>query len=207
MNISAFKFFLFDLDDTLVDTSQVVFQSMKRWCEENNVDLQRALEISSGVRTEDTVSALAPHLDAAEEASKIDSYETSLLKYLQLKPGAMELLLTLPESSWAIVTSSSISLSRRKMRAAKLPEPTVMVTSDCVSQGKPDPEPYRLGIRRLGASPEDCLVFEDAESGVESALRAGCKVLLVGDKCDMQDHRIIGRTPGFGELHINRRLS
>ncbi|MCB0191882.1 MAG: HAD hydrolase-like protein [Anaerolineae bacterium] len=40
MSIDKFKAFLFDLDDTLVDSSQVVYLSMKKWCAENNIDLE-----------------------------------------------------------------------------------------------------------------------------------------------------------------------
>jgi sugar-phosphatase len=49
-------------------------------------------------------------------------------------------------------------------------------------RGKPDPEPYLLAATRLGVAPADCLVFEDAPAGIESALRAGCTVVQVGGK-------------------------
>ncbi len=43
-------------------------------------------------------------------------------------------------------------------------------------EGKPSPVPYLQAAARLGAKPEDCLVIEDAPSGVESGLRAGMTV-------------------------------
>lgn len=43
-------------------------------------------------------------------------------------------------------------------------------------------EPYLLGAERLGVAPADCLVFEDAPAGIQSALRAGCAVVQVGGK-------------------------
>jgi len=48
-----------------------------------------------------------------------------------------------------------------------------------VTRGKPDPEPYVLGARRLGFAAEDCIVFEDAPSGVKAGVAAGCRVVGV----------------------------
>ena len=49
-----------------------------------------------------------------------------------------------------------------------------------ISQSKPDPEVFVLAGRRLGVAPENCLVVEDAEAGIEAALAAGMRVLAVG---------------------------
>ncbi len=48
-----------------------------------------------------------------------------------------------------------------------------------VAEGKPSPVPYLAGAALLGAAPEDCLVIEDAPSGVRSGLRAGMTVRTV----------------------------
>ena len=52
-----------------------------------------------------------------------------------------------------------------------------MITADMVTQGKPDPEPYRRGAELLGLAPADCLVIEDSASGAKAGHAAGCKVL------------------------------
>jgi sugar-phosphatase len=57
--------------------------------------------------------------------------------------------------------------------------PDRIVTGDQVKRGKPDPEPYRRGAELLGVQPHDCLVFEDAPSGVRAGVAAGCRVLGV----------------------------
>jgi HAD superfamily hydrolase (TIGR01509 family) len=54
-----------------------------------------------------------------------------------------------------------------------------VVTVEDVARGKPDPEVYLLAARRLGVSPEACLVFEDAIVGVQAALRAGMRAFGV----------------------------
>jgi len=48
-----------------------------------------------------------------------------------------------------------------------------------VLRGKPDPEPYRRGAELLGFAPGECIVVEDAPSGVGAGVAAGCRVLGV----------------------------
>lgn len=55
----------------------------------------------------------------------------------------------------------------------------VIIDGSQVSQGKPDPEVYRLCCSRLGLEPRECVVFEDSLAGLESAERAGCKKIGV----------------------------
>jgi sugar-phosphatase len=53
------------------------------------------------------------------------------------------------------------------------------VSADDVVRGKPDPEPYRKGAELLGYKPEECIVVEDAPSGVGAGKAAGSRVLGV----------------------------
>jgi beta-phosphoglucomutase-like phosphatase (HAD superfamily) len=48
-----------------------------------------------------------------------------------------------------------------------------------VSRGKPDPEPYELGARKLGLETSECLVIEDSPAGIKAGKAAGCKTLAV----------------------------
>ena len=48
-----------------------------------------------------------------------------------------------------------------------------------VSRGKPDPEIFLRAAEKLGASPADCVVFEDAPAGIEAARRAGMRCVVV----------------------------
>jgi mannitol-1-/sugar-/sorbitol-6-phosphatase len=65
------------------------------------------------------------------------------------------------------------------LRAAGLPIPRYMVAADEVVNGKPHPEPYIKGATALGFAPQNCLVFEDAPTGIRSARGAGTKVIGV----------------------------
>ena len=48
-----------------------------------------------------------------------------------------------------------------------------LVCAGDYTRSKPDPEPFLLAAQRLGVAPEDCLVFEDTEMGIQAATAAG----------------------------------
>lgn len=77
------------------------------------------------------------------------------------------------------MTSAPKALALRRMAAAGIPEPAVMVTAEDVSAGKPDPAGYRLAALRLGAEVTDCLIFEDATVGILAAQAAGADLLII----------------------------
>ena len=92
-------------------------------------------------------------------------------------PGAVELVRSIPDGRWGVVTSGSRLLATNRLRYCGLPVPKVLVTSDDVTQGKPHPEPYLKGADGLGFAPAECLVIEDAPAGIESARAGGMKVI------------------------------
>src|SRR5260370_39440156 len=98
---------------------------------------------------------------------------------LRVLPGVKALLDKLPLERWAIVTSSTRRLLLARLGAAGLPVPERIISGDDVERGKPDPEPYRRGAELLGLRPAECVVVEDAPSGVGAGKAAGCRVLGV----------------------------
>ena len=108
-------------------------------------------------------------------------YHARVALGVPLKPGVPDLLQGLGHPK-AIVTSSGRDSARNKLSLAGLgPHFAQVVTRDDVRAAKPDPEPYLLAARLLGAKPSRCLVFEDSEPGAEAAHRAGCQVVQVPD--------------------------
>lgn len=80
---------------------------------------------------------------------------------------------------WAIVTSATIKYAGSALPTAKIPPYPVLVTADDVVKGKPNPEPYLMGAKKLGLDPKRCIVVEDAPTGIKSGVAAGSKVLAV----------------------------
>src|ERR1700749_3935495 len=66
-----------------------------------------------------------------------------------------------------------------RLKAAGLPLPERIISGDMVERGKPDPEPYRRGAELLGFAPAECVVVEDAPSGVGAGRAAGSRVVAV----------------------------
>ena len=70
----------------------------------------------------------------------------------------------------------------------------VVVDGNAVSKAKPDPEVFLKCAELLKVEPSACLVFEDAQAGIEAALNGGMKVIGVGssDNLSLADHYIPG---------------
>jgi sugar-phosphatase len=170
---------LLDMDGTLVCSTGDVEKVWRIWCREHQLDPEPVLAMCHGMRSREVIRALAPQLDVEREAARLDELEMVHTGGDAIA-GAGELLRRLPPERWAIVTSASERVARHRLSCADLPLPNLLVGAEAVLNGKPDPEPYLLGAKRLGGSPAHCLVFEDAPAGIESALRAGCTVVQVG---------------------------
>jgi len=171
--------FLFDLDGVLVDSRAVVERICRRWALRHHLDPETVLRIAHGRRSRDTVKAAAPYLEADREAAWIDAAELADVDGLTAVPGAGELLASLPAGSWAVVTSCGRALAELRLTSVGLPIPNVVVTSADVSQGKPAPDGYRLGAKRLGLDAAACIVFEDAPAGIAAAQAAGAPVIAL----------------------------
>lgn len=202
MRFGAYKKLLFDLDNTLVNSSEIVLWSMRLWCKEHQVNLERALKFGEGRRTEDTIKIVAPHLDAVKEAKKIEDLEEHLVENTKPIFGAQEFTRAISRTDWAVVTSSSFRLVGPKLNAAKIVIPDVIVSADCVKNGKPAPDPYEKAMEMLSVIPDECLVFEDADSGVESAIAAGCRVVVIGNSVSVSHSNIVGNVPDFSHLTV-----
>ena len=167
---------LFDLDGVLLDSTRVVAEQYAHWARQHGLDPAEVMKAAHGVRTVEVVRRVAPHLDAEAETKKIEDREAAADGIVAI-PGAVALVNSIPRGRWGVVTSGTRFLATTRMRKFGIPIPDVLVTAEDVTNGKPDPEPYRKGAERLKANPADCVVFEDAPAGIRSAHAAGMKVI------------------------------
>lgn len=168
---------LFDLDGVLVDSTRQVDREWREWAARKGVDGDAVMAIAHGVRTIEVIRQVAPHLNVEAEAAAIENHEAQDQTGVVVMPGALDLVRSIPDGRWGVVTSGSRLLARNRLRYCGLPIPEVLVTSDDVTHGKPDPEPYLKGAERLGFRPSDCLVLEDAPAGIQSARAGGMTVI------------------------------
>ena len=168
---------LFDLDGVLVDSTRSVDRQWRLWAERKGVDGDKVIAIAHGVRTIEVIRHVAPHLDAEAEVREIESREADDTEGVEIMPGAADLVRSIPEGRWGVVTSGTRPLASARLRFGGMPVPKVLVTADDVVNGKPHPEPYLKGAEWLGVTPKDCLVIEDAPAGIQSARKGGMKVI------------------------------
>ena len=171
--------FLFDLDGVLVDSRAVVERVCRLWAARLGIEAEALLRVAHGRRTRDTVRIVAPHVDAEQEVAWIDNAELLDTEGLVEVPGARRFLESLDSSSWAVVTSCGRDLARLRLSTVGLPMPKVLVTSEDVNRGKPAPDCYQLGAKRVGHGPASCIVFEDAPPGIAAGRAAGARVVAL----------------------------
>jgi beta-phosphoglucomutase-like phosphatase (HAD superfamily) len=176
----SFKAYLFDCDGTIADSMPLHYRAWKQALGEWNCEFDEELfyawggmpvaKIISmlnerhglnmpvktvGVRKESLYFELLPELKAVPD----------VLEHIEARPGGIPFAVV-SGSTRESVTASLVALNL-------LDQFDTMVCAGEYTKGKPDPEALLLAAARLGAAPEDCLVFEDAEMGIQAAKAAG----------------------------------
>ncbi|KAI0774061.1 phosphatase [Fomes fomentarius] len=189
---SEFDAILFDMDGTLVDSTDGVVGAWELFAEKYpGLDVTQVLSSSHGVRTVENLTLYCGVTDPDELEREARRFEEAIVAESKKNgrqgiialPGVREIMQELgpyhkfPKPKWAICTSATITYATSALKAVEVPIPDVFVVSEDVEKGKPEPDPYLLGAKRAGVDPARCLVVEDAPAGVRSGKAAGCKTL------------------------------
>lgn len=188
--------FLFDLDGVLVDTAQYHFLAWQRMAAELGIHFGEAEnEQLKGVsRAESLNRILAWGGKSISDAEKQHWMTLKNEWYLELVrgmpaddylPGAHEFLRASRAAGIKVALGSASKNAPLILeRLGWIPLFDALVDGNVVTASKPDPEVFLEGARRLGLKPEECVVFEDSEAGVEAARRGGMKVVGIGQGLD-----------------------
>jgi sugar-phosphatase len=168
---------LSDLDGVLVDSQASIMRAWRLWGRRHGVEREAIDAVRHGRPTGEIVAALTPELDMAAEARALDLGQAEDSDDVVALPGAAEVLRAFAPDRVAVVTSCTAELAEARLRAAGLVPPAIVVASDRLRRGKPDPEGYLVGARELGADPSDCVVLEDSPAGVQAGRAAGMRVV------------------------------
>ncbi len=199
---------LFDMDGVLISSIGSVVRCWREWCRLYDVPGADTFEVPHGMRAIEILSSLRPDIDPADGLRVIEDLEIIDTADLRVLPGVQALLAGLPPERWAIVTSATRRLLLGRLAAAGLPVPDRIIAADDVTRGKPDPEPYRRGADLLGLAPAECIVVEDAPSGVSAGLAAGCRVLAVlGTHQPAELAHATWLTRSLEDLHVSLEAS
>lgn len=168
---------LVDLDGTLVDSTGPVRRAWNTFAQRHGLDPDEVERFAHGRPSRETVAALAPGSDLEAEADAIEAAEIADTDGVIALAGAARLLSG--DLPLAIVTSCSTALATARLSAAGLSIPEVLVSSDGLERGKPDPTCFLIAARRLGLDPARCVVIEDAPAGIVAGRAAGATVIAV----------------------------
>lgn len=179
------------MDGLMLDTEPLYRRAWQRACEELGFCMSDDQYLRYiGRRTDEAEVFLVEdyghefpldHFRTVRRKHELDIFNASPL---QRKPGIEEVL-TVVESNElpkAVATMTSRQKAIGRLTAASLLERfDVIAAGDEVTAGKPEPDLFLLAAERLGVSPANCLVLEDAEPGILGAHRAGMQVFMVPD--------------------------
>lgn len=183
---------IFDLDGVIVSTDNCHYLAWKKMADEESIPFDRT--INERLRGVSRMESLAIILEKAEKtytdaekdalAARKNGYYVELIGSLtpeDMLPGAMDTLRTLREKGIKIAIGSSSRNTPIILRQIGLDTYfDAVADGNAISRSKPDPEVFLLAGSLLGLAPENCLVVEDADAGVEAALAGGMRVLGVG---------------------------
>jgi mannitol-1-/sugar-/sorbitol-6-phosphatase len=176
----SFGALLFDMDGTLITSVEAAERVWTRWALRHGLDARTFLPSIHGQRAVDSIRNLRiPGVDPVAEADLLTLMEIDDTEGVHEIPGARSFVEALPHDRWAIVTSAPRTLATRRLEAAGVTLPDVLITADDIQVGKPDPSGYRLAATKLGVDATDCAIFEDAQAGIRAGEAAGAQVIVV----------------------------
>lgn len=163
---------IFDMDGLLFDTERI-FQDYWRV-----IAAERGIVLADSFITEITGTSGEIQKDCKERVLR------HLAKDVPVKTGAVEILgrCRMLGIKTAVASSSPLRQIKNNLENAGMENCfDALVSGDEVERGKPAPDIFLLAAKRIGIPPGECTVFEDSPHGIEGALRAGMKAVMIPD--------------------------
>ena len=180
---------IFDMDGLMIDSERVTFEGYKHVLAKHNLTLSlEAYKTLLGKPVKAVYELFhKDYGDDFEETIKaVHQYMADLFENegVPLKEGLIELLKYLKENDYKTI----VATSSQRHRVDHILELSGLqkyfddsICGDEVTKGKPDPEVFLKSCQKLGITPDEALVLEDSESGINAAYSAGIKVICIPD--------------------------
>jgi len=201
---------IFDLDGVIVDTAHYHFLAWRRLAREIGIELTLAdnerLKGVSRMRSLEIILELGgvtrSEHDKENMANKKNTWFVDYLERMapeEIFPGVRPLIKNIREMGIKVALASSSKNAKTVIQLLHLHQDfDAVVDGTMITNSKPGPEIFLLAARKLGVDPKDCVVFEDAEAGVEAALAAGMKCVGIGSPIQLrQANKVIAKTGEF----------
>ncbi|HTJ51298.1 MAG TPA: beta-phosphoglucomutase [Cyclobacteriaceae bacterium] len=211
------KAVIFDLDGVIVDTAHYHFIAWKRLADElgvpfNEHDNERLKGVSRMQSMDIILELGALHISMDRKAQLADKKNTWFVEFVEkmkpseIFPGVKQLLEELKSQGIKIALASSSKNARRVIELLQIEnEFDAVVDGTMIVHTKPDPEIFLLASTMINVPASQCVVFEDAEAGVEAALAAGMKCVGVGSTEQLgKANRVVKRTADFKSAELQQ---
>lgn len=183
---------IFDLDGVIVDTAKYHYLAWKELAKGLSFDFtekdNERLKGVSRMRSLDILLEIGKkELDKETKLKFADNKNKKYLEYIlkmtpdEILPGVIDFLEDLQSKNIKIALGSASKNAMTILNQLKLKDYfEVVIDGTKVNKAKPDPEVFLKGTKELGINPEECIVFEDAEAGIEAAIKGGFKCVGIG---------------------------
>ncbi len=178
--VGPFKAYLFDCDGTIVDSMPLHYVAWKKAVSEWNCEFPEELFYAwGGMPVSEIIATLNARQGLAMPVEEIMKHKEELyfesLHELKAVPEVLEhIKASHGQIPFAVVSGSTRdSVTRSLETLGILDKFETLVCAGDYTKSKPDAEPFLIAAQRLGVKPEECLVFEDTEMGIQSAKAAG----------------------------------
>lgn len=206
---------IFDLDGVIVDTAHYHFVAWQRLARELGIEFtehdNERLKGVSRMRSLEIILEIGDKtLPDAEKETLATRKNAWFVEYIQgiqpeeIFPGVKQLIQQLRSSGIKVALASSSKNARRVLQNLHIEDLfDGYVDGTMITHSKPHPEIFLSAAAQLGVPPEGCVVFEDAEAGVDAALAAGMKCVGVGAPANVgKAHRVVRNTADFAPADI-----
>ncbi|WP_379132986.1 beta-phosphoglucomutase [Paenibacillus sp. sgz500958] len=215
--MTEIKACLFDLDGVLVDTAKYHYIAWKEladrlgfeFTEQDNERLKgvsraASLNILLEIGGLSLGEAEKEHL-AAEKNARYVEY-ISAMDNSEILPGALEFLKECRSQGLKVSLGSASKNAMMILNNTGLtPYFDAIIDGNHTSAAKPDPEVFLLGAKALEIEPANCVVFEDAEAGIEAANRAGMASIGIGSEQTLAAANMV--VPSLAHMNVERLKS
>ncbi len=208
---------IFDLDGVIVDTAKYHYLAWKDLADQLGFeftieDNERLKGVSRMASLDILLEIGGIELTDEEKASYADSKNKRYVEYIikmeedEILPGVQDFLNELRENNIKIALGSASKNAGLILERLKLESYfDAVVDGTKVTKAKPDPEVFLLGAQLLEQDPKNCVVFEDAQAGIEAAINAGMKCVGIGSEQNLKNATLV--MPGFDGVTLKDIVS
>lgn len=186
------KAIIFDLDGVIIDSNPAIVAFWNHWANQFGFNLTQdmILQWVYGRKVTATIEGLFSFTTEEQQNTiKEAGYAFDAAMHPTGIEGVQDFVQTLKSLNFprGVATSSHKERMEQMLQRIGLPNHfEYSITAHDVQKGKPDPEPYLKMAEKLNFAPSECLVFEDAISGVQSAIAAGMTCIGIGNQLTTQ---------------------